>query len=201
MPRPSSTITLCRGSKTSFLIPAFTGGPLLSWRLRQRYGTIVPTQLSGLRRGYPVEHSDPQPICTGRLYQGLAPTAATGTAGAQAGEQHPSPGSKCTNRSYADQGALQCGGEGACSSGATLDAEQKKYALGASTVFFVIQYQRDLAQAQSNEVGALASYAKARVDLDQALGRTLDAYNIRIEEALTGKVSRPADPLPAVQEQ
>ena len=83
----------------------------------------------------------------------------------------------------------------------TLDAEQKKYALGASTVFFVIQYQRDLAQAQSNEVGALASYAKARVDLDQALGRTLDAYNIRIEEALTGKVSRPADPLPAVEEQ
>ena len=51
----------------------------------------------------------------------------------------------------------------------TLDAEQKKYALGASTVFFVIQYQRDLAQAQSNEVGCPGYVCKGRVDLDVAL--------------------------------
>ena len=82
----------------------------------------------------------------------------------------------------------------------TLDAEQKKYALGASTVFFVIQYQRDLAQAQSNEVAALATYAKARVDLDVALGKVLETHNIKIDEALAGKVSRPADPIPAIKE-
>ncbi len=80
----------------------------------------------------------------------------------------------------------------------TVDAEQKKYALGASTIFFVIQYQRDLAQARSQEVAAESAYAKAKVQLDQAVGRTLDAYNISIDEAAKGKVSRPPSALPAV---
>jgi outer membrane protein len=78
----------------------------------------------------------------------------------------------------------------------TLDAEQKKYALGASTIFFVIQYQRDLAQARSNEVAAISAYAKAKVQLDQAIGTTLDTYKISINEAVQGKVSRPPSPLP-----
>jgi outer membrane protein len=82
----------------------------------------------------------------------------------------------------------------------TLDAEQKKYALGASTVFFVIQYQRDLAQAQSNEVQAVAAFAKAKVDLEQAIGRTLSTYNVNIDEARAGIISRPAD-IPAAAEQ
>ncbi len=75
----------------------------------------------------------------------------------------------------------------------TLNAEQKKYALGASTVFFVIQYQRDLAQAQSTEVQALAQYAKAKVDLENAVGRTLDTYHVSIDEAREGVVGRPPD--------
>ena len=75
----------------------------------------------------------------------------------------------------------------------TLDAEQKKYALGASTVFFVIQYQRDLAQAQATEVQALVTFAKARVDLEQAVGRTLGSYNVSIDEAKNGVVARDPD--------
>ncbi len=81
----------------------------------------------------------------------------------------------------------------------TLEAEQKKYALGASTVFFVIQYQRDLAQARSIEVAALAAYAKAKVDLQQAVGQVLQEYNISIQEALSGEVSQPPAVLPPVQ--
>jgi len=65
----------------------------------------------------------------------------------------------------------------------TLDAEQKKYQLGASTIFFVIQAQRDLAQAESSEVRALADLLKARVNYDQALGRTLQTNSIQISEA------------------
>jgi outer membrane protein TolC len=80
-----------------------------------------------------------------------------------------------------------------------LDAEQKKYALGASTIFFVIQYQRDLAQARSNEVAAESVSAKAQVQLDQAVGRTLEVNNISIDEALKGKVARVPSALPAVQ--
>jgi len=78
----------------------------------------------------------------------------------------------------------------------TLEAEQKKYALGASTVFFVIQYQNDLALARANQVSALASYSKAKVDLDQAVGRTLALHNIDLDEAKTGTISTPPSSLP-----
>ncbi|MBI1737676.1 MAG: TolC family protein, partial [Acidobacteria bacterium] len=56
----------------------------------------------------------------------------------------------------------------------TLDAEQKKYQLGASTIFFVIQAQRDLAAAQSAEVSSLVALTKSKVDFEKALGRTLE---------------------------
>jgi len=78
----------------------------------------------------------------------------------------------------------------------TLDAEQKKYALGASTIFLVIQAQRDLAVAQAAEVAALSSYSRAKVSLDQALGQTLDVNNISIDEAVKGQVSRPPSTVP-----
>ncbi len=80
----------------------------------------------------------------------------------------------------------------------TLDAEQKKYALGASTIFFVIQAQRDLAQAQATEVAALSAYNHARVTLDQATGDTLVVNNVSIDEAKTGRVSRPPSVIPDV---
>ncbi len=80
----------------------------------------------------------------------------------------------------------------------TLDAEQKKYGLGASTIFLVIQAQRDLAIAQANEVAALSSYSRARNALDQSTGRTLDVNNISFEEAMKGQVSRPPTPPPVL---
>jgi outer membrane protein TolC len=78
----------------------------------------------------------------------------------------------------------------------TLDAEQKKYALGASTIFLVIQAQRDLAQAQFNEVAAEAVYARARNELDRSTGQTLEANNVVFNEAVTGAVSSKPSPLP-----
>ena len=81
----------------------------------------------------------------------------------------------------------------------TLDAEQKKYALGASTIFFVIQAQRDLTAAQASEVAALSTYARARVELERATGQTLSANAIQIDEAMKGSVTKPPSALPAVQ--
>src|SRR5690606_23570376 len=72
----------------------------------------------------------------------------------------------------------------------TLDAEQKKFALGATTIFFVIQAQRDLAQARSAEVAALGTYAKAKNTLQQTIGTTLEANSISIDEAKNGQVAR-----------
>ncbi|MBN9657208.1 MAG: TolC family protein [Acidobacteria bacterium] len=68
----------------------------------------------------------------------------------------------------------------------TLEADQKKFSLGASTSFQVVQDQRDLANAQSSEVQAMANYTHARISLEQALGRTLDVNHVSVEEAMRG---------------
>ena len=80
----------------------------------------------------------------------------------------------------------------------TLDADQKKLALGATTVYQVIQDQRDLTTAAAAEVTAQATYAGARVQLDVATGSTLANNNVEFAEAKTGLVSRAPSPLPAV---
>jgi len=78
----------------------------------------------------------------------------------------------------------------------TLEAEQKKYALGSSTVFFVIQAQRDLALAQQSEVAAVTSYTRARNQLDVATGQLLTTYSVSLAEAMQGSVARaPALPV------
>jgi outer membrane protein TolC len=82
----------------------------------------------------------------------------------------------------------------------TLDAEQKKYALGASTVFLVIQAQRDLATAQGNVVSALANYALAKVQLEYSTGAVLEQYNVSIDEASKGSVSRPPSAPPVLDQ-
>ena len=80
----------------------------------------------------------------------------------------------------------------------TLDAEQKKLALGASTIYLVIQAQRDLATAQGTEVAALANYAQARVQLDAATGLVLDNNHVEIGEAKAGHVAKGPGPIPDV---
>ncbi len=72
----------------------------------------------------------------------------------------------------------------------TLDAEQKKFQLGESTVFLVIQAQRDLVAAEVRNVLARAIYAKALMQFAQATGTTLEKHNVQIGEAREGKVAR-----------
>jgi outer membrane protein TolC len=59
-------------------------------------------------------------------------------------------------------------------------AEEEKLAVGASTTYLVIQYQRDLAQARAAEIAAQAGYVKARAALDRASGALLDTYGISV---------------------
>jgi outer membrane protein TolC len=73
----------------------------------------------------------------------------------------------------------------------SLDAEQKKYKLGASTTALVLQQQRNLAVADNNLISATALYAKDRVALGQLLSTLLEKYNINIVDAATGNISRP----------
>src|SRR5271157_129315 len=87
----------------------------------------------------------------------------------------------------------------------SLDAEQKKYALGASTSTLVLQNEAALTQSESTLVSAKALYEKAEVELDRAIGLLLDHAGILIAEAERGEVThapniphvaaRPADQL------
>jgi outer membrane protein len=47
-----------------------------------------------------------------------------------------------------------------------LEAEEKKFAAGIQISFFVFQAQRDLAQARTNEIRAIADYNKSLVDFE-----------------------------------
>ena len=81
-----------------------------------------------------------------------------------------------------------------------LDAEQKKFSLGTSTPYNVITQQRDLANARSSEVTAQATYAQAKITLDQVLGITLETNHVSIGEATVGKITYASvlpDKLPA----
>jgi outer membrane protein len=90
----------------------------------------------------------------------------------------------------------------------SLDAEQKKYALGASTSTLVLQNEAAMTQAEVTLVSAKAAYEKAEVELDRAIGLLLDHAGIQIAEAERGEVThapniphvveRPADqPMPS----
>ena len=72
----------------------------------------------------------------------------------------------------------------------TFDAEQKKYQLGASTVFQVILTQRDLVSAQGNELRALANLLEAKAAYERAVGRTLEVNRVTIADAKHGEVEK-----------
>jgi len=69
----------------------------------------------------------------------------------------------------------------------SLEAEQAKFAVGASTSFFVIQYESLLAQAKSTEVAAKSSYVKAKAALQRAIGNILDENHISFDAAAKGR--------------
>src|SRR6202049_2319934 len=82
----------------------------------------------------------------------------------------------------------------------TVDADQKKLALGATTIFQVIQDQRDLATAGQNLVQAEATYIQARVQLDIATGAILQNNNVEFDDAKSGHISKPPSPLPPLDQ-
>jgi outer membrane protein TolC len=71
----------------------------------------------------------------------------------------------------------------------TLDAEQKRFQFGESSITLIVQAQRDLALDQSAEIQAMANYTHARIAMDQAVGQTLEKNRISMEEAKSGKVA------------
>ena len=72
----------------------------------------------------------------------------------------------------------------------TLAAEQKKYQVGASTLFNIVSDQNTLAAAESAEVRARVNLVEGKVNFDRAMARTLEVYNITIADAKSGHPSK-----------
>jgi len=62
-----------------------------------------------------------------------------------------------------------------------LEAEQKKFEVGMSTSFLIVQAQRDLSQAAANELRALIDFVKALAAFERAQGTILDRSNIAVQ--------------------
>jgi outer membrane protein TolC len=63
-----------------------------------------------------------------------------------------------------------------------LAAEQRKYELGAQTIFFVLDAQTRLAQAESNLLQAEVTYQIALAAVDHATGGLLQPYHVQVAE-------------------
>lgn len=74
-----------------------------------------------------------------------------------------------------------------------LTAEQQKFSFGKSSPTNLIIAQRALITAQTSEITAAASYAHARVALDQVTGQTLSTYHVSLDEALDGQIARKSE--------
>src|ERR1700722_3330151 len=72
----------------------------------------------------------------------------------------------------------------------SLDAEQKKNQFGTSTTTLVLQYQSQLATAESTLVNATVAYEKSRIELDRSTGTLLDHNGISVDDAARGQVTR-----------
>jgi outer membrane protein len=71
----------------------------------------------------------------------------------------------------------------------SLEAEQKKLHLGASTTANVLAQQRAVAIAEDNLITANGAYAKDRANLYQTLASTMQHYGINLPEAAKGSVA------------
>jgi outer membrane protein TolC len=68
--------------------------------------------------------------------------------------------------------------------GQRMEAEQTKFNLGTSTLRFVLEEQRNVAQAETNELQATVNFTKSLVDLDRAMGLTLNKNNVEVQKTL-----------------
>jgi outer membrane protein TolC len=68
----------------------------------------------------------------------------------------------------------------------TFDITAKEQELGAGSNYQTLTARRDLSAAESTLVAAMTAYQKAKIEVDRAVGNTLEANAISIESAKTG---------------
>ena len=61
-----------------------------------------------------------------------------------------------------------------------LKAEEKKFEVGLSTSFNVLEFQEDLAQAQSNEIKTIIDYKQSRIRFRKIIASTLNYHDVKL---------------------
>jgi outer membrane protein TolC len=74
----------------------------------------------------------------------------------------------------------------------TFTITKKEQDLGSGSNYQTMTAQRDLSEAELDLANAMTTYQKARVELDRATGATLEHNGVLIQDAVTGKVTAPA---------
>ena len=74
----------------------------------------------------------------------------------------------------------------------TFSITKKEQELGSGSNYQTMTAQRDLSEAELDLVNAMTTYQKARVELDRATGATLEHNGVLIQDAVSGKVTAPA---------
>jgi len=74
----------------------------------------------------------------------------------------------------------------------TFEIMQKEQTLGAGSTYQTMTAQRDLAVAELDLATAMTVYEKAKVELDRAIGSTLEDNGIKIQDALSGTADHAA---------
>jgi outer membrane protein TolC len=78
--------------------------------------------------------------------------------------------------------SIAAGKEALALSKKTMAAEQRKYDLGSETIFFVLEAQTELADAQLSLLQAEVNYQLAVTALDHATGELLEPYHVQIAD-------------------
>lgn len=71
----------------------------------------------------------------------------------------------------------------------TFDITKKEQDLGAGSSYQTLSAQRDLSLAELDLVTAMTVFAKAKVELDRAIGATLEHNGIQLQSAVSGLIS------------
>lgn len=80
----------------------------------------------------------------------------------------------------------------------TLNGQRRRFELGALALLDVLIAQRDAETRQLAETDALNQYVRARTNLQQATGQILKGYDVDLQDAVTGVVTRQPDSIPVL---
>src|SRR5690606_36677364 len=95
------------------------------------------------------------------------------------------------NQIEMNQASLRAGLTAVRAAQERLDSEQARFDVGVGTTRELIEAQRDLLQAESVLVRARTALMKSRAQLHFAVGRTFEANNISLSDALSMNVRSP----------